>query len=49
MNFFQHWNIGECERQVCRSDMVHFMHGKSTRSLDKRSVCPLPLEDISNV
>lgn len=49
MNFFKHWNIGEYERQVYGSDMVHFMHWKSTRSLEKHSVCPLPLLDINNV
>lgn len=49
MIFFQHWNIGAYERQVYGSDMVHFMYWKSTRSLEKHSVCPLPLLDINNV
>lgn len=37
MNFFQHWYIGVYERQVCKSDMLHFMHWKSTTSLEKHS------------
>lgn len=31
INDFQHWCIGVYQRQVCGSDIVHFMHWKSTR------------------